>query len=466
MAKLFICALLLCMTNIAIGQINQSAIISGSGEYLQDNDTVVISVNRYNFSILKHQFQKVYKSPIQNHFFKVVLPVGDSSHYVTIQVGTKVKLATLRRYLISPGDDIHLDFKDDTMVISGKQSAGFNTQYRFQQAAIADNTQIFQGVNFEPFLKAIDSVGNHYLEIFDSGKEYFSDEAWNILINDLISAKSFEYHWIISQMPLDEPRKSQYIQSAKKYFTEKSTFKPSANYSVNSINTAEYLLQRYTFDSCAVIGRPFELKRYLKYLSQNLIGLQKDKAVAYTLFNNRDLTGDTLEELDKAVNQASNTEFANIIKEFKDLKTDGVMAYDFSLTDIKGKRVHLSDFRGSPIILDFWFTGCVGCRGLAPYMKNIEQKFSAKNVKFIGISVDKDFKLWLNGIASEKYVSPNIINLMTNGNGNKDVVIDKYKIREYPSIFLIDKNGKLRNVKTDPRDDNGKSLIEMIKLNL
>ncbi|NLC46841.1 MAG: TlpA family protein disulfide reductase [Firmicutes bacterium] len=35
---------------------------------------------------------------------------------------------------------------------------------------------------------------------------------------------------------------------------------------------------------------------------------------------------------------------------------------DFTLTDLKGKKVSLSDFRGKGVVLNFWATWCSACR--------------------------------------------------------------------------------------------------------
>jgi peroxiredoxin len=52
----------------------------------------------------------------------------------------------------------------------------------------------------------------------------------------------------------------------------------------------------------------------------------------------------------------------------------GAAAYDFTLSDVAGNPVSLSDFRGRPVILNFWATWCAPCRIEMP---DLERAFLA-----------------------------------------------------------------------------------------
>jgi thiol-disulfide isomerase/thioredoxin len=113
-------------------------------------------------------------------------------------------------------------------------------------------------------------------------------------------------------------------------------------------------------------------------------------------------------------------------------------------------------------VIDFWFTGCGNCRLLAPFMKKIETLYISKNVQFITISIDKDSSIWKKSIIEGKYTSGMTLNLFTNGLGEEEPVIAKYYIRSYPTIVLIDKQGRIAATPVDPRLDKGKDLINLI----
>lgn len=52
----------------------------------------------------------------------------------------------------------------------------------------------------------------------------------------------------------------------------------------------------------------------------------------------------------------------------------GYSAPDFELTDLTGKRVRLSDFRGKPVVLNFWATWCPPCRQELPTLQDLHQR--------------------------------------------------------------------------------------------
>ena len=47
----------------------------------------------------------------------------------------------------------------------------------------------------------------------------------------------------------------------------------------------------------------------------------------------------------------------------------GDAAPNFTLTTLDGKQVSLSDFRGKPVMLNFWYTTCPGCLAEIPGMQ-------------------------------------------------------------------------------------------------
>lgn len=52
----------------------------------------------------------------------------------------------------------------------------------------------------------------------------------------------------------------------------------------------------------------------------------------------------------------------------------GYSAPDFELTDLNGKTVRLSDFRGKPVVLNFWATWCPPCRQELPILQDLQQR--------------------------------------------------------------------------------------------
>ena len=63
-------------------------------------------------------------------------------------------------------------------------------------------------------------------------------------------------------------------------------------------------------------------------------------------------------------------------------------APDFSLTDIFGNKLKLSDYKGKVVMLDFWATWCGPCRIEIPGFVDLQNRYRDHGFTIIGISLD------------------------------------------------------------------------------
>jgi len=70
----------------------------------------------------------------------------------------------------------------------------------------------------------------------------------------------------------------------------------------------------------------------------------------------------------------------------------GNAAPEFTVTDIDGKKLALSDYKGKVVLLDFWATWCTPCRAEIPHFVEMQQKYGPQGFQVIGISMDDDAK--------------------------------------------------------------------------
>ena len=60
----------------------------------------------------------------------------------------------------------------------------------------------------------------------------------------------------------------------------------------------------------------------------------------------------------------------------------------FDLTDLNGRPLRLSSFRGKVILLNFWATWCAPCRAELPVFAKWQQQYEGQELQVIGISMD------------------------------------------------------------------------------
>ncbi|WP_234117625.1 cytochrome c biogenesis protein/redoxin [Clostridium hydrogenum] len=140
-------------------------------------------------------------------------------------------------------------------------------------------------------------------------------------------------------------------------------------------------------------------------------------------------------------------------------KNDKVKAPNFSLVDQYGKTHKLSDYRGKVVFLNFWATWCPPCRGELPHIQEIykEYKNNSKDVIILGVTAPN-----LGQEGSKEYISK-----FLNSNGynfpvmfdNSGDVMDEYSIQAFPTTFIIDKEGNIKEYVPGAMDKNTMELL-------
>jgi len=68
----------------------------------------------------------------------------------------------------------------------------------------------------------------------------------------------------------------------------------------------------------------------------------------------------------------------------------GPKAPNFTLEELNGKVVHLSDFKGKVVLLNFFGTYCPPCRMEIPGFVELQKEFGPKGFQVIGVAVDQN----------------------------------------------------------------------------
>jgi peroxiredoxin len=119
----------------------------------------------------------------------------------------------------------------------------------------------------------------------------------------------------------------------------------------------------------------------------------------------------------------------------------GATAPAFSSPDTLGNPVHLKDYKGKYVLLDFWASWCGPCREENPIVVAAYQRFKDKNFDILSVSLDQaDQKAaWLKAIAHDGLTWKHVSDLKYWNNA----VAELYMIRSIPQNFLIDPRGKI-----------------------
>jgi len=155
------------------------------------------------------------------------------------------------------------------------------------------------------------------------------------------------------------------------------------------------------------------------------------------------------------------SEFGKKVYEYislnKDIKVGDKFA-DFTLPNIDGKNISLSDYKNKYVLLDFWGSWCGPCREENPNLVKTYNEFKNKGFDILGVSVETDKKWWLDAMRKDSIVWENVSDLK--GDANKAALI--YGIHYYPANFLIDPNGTI--IAKDLRGDALRNkLTELLK---
>jgi peroxiredoxin len=120
-----------------------------------------------------------------------------------------------------------------------------------------------------------------------------------------------------------------------------------------------------------------------------------------------------------------------------DKQVKGKEAPEFALESLQGNTIHLSDYRGKAVLLNFWATWCQPCKIEMPWFEELQKQYGPQGLQVVGIAMDDAGKDDIAKFAKQMGVNYPIVL-------GKESVGDAYGgVQFLPSTFFIDRDGKI-----------------------
>ncbi|TAK36857.1 MAG: TlpA family protein disulfide reductase [Chloroflexota bacterium] len=117
----------------------------------------------------------------------------------------------------------------------------------------------------------------------------------------------------------------------------------------------------------------------------------------------------------------------------------GKSAADFTVAGVDGRPLHLSDFKGRPVWLNFWATWCPPCRAEMPDIVAVYDEEQSKDLVILAVSIGEDAD------TVRQYVEKAGMKFTVGVDGRQSIA-DMYRVSGIPTHIFIDRDGIVRDV--------------------
>lgn len=127
----------------------------------------------------------------------------------------------------------------------------------------------------------------------------------------------------------------------------------------------------------------------------------------------------------------------------------------FAFTDDGGAEIDNNSQMGRVSVMYFWGTWCVPCRAVSPEISKIAQRFSEQDVDVFGVAVrERDPEAARSYLAEKNYEHRLVL--------GADTTARSFQVRIYPTVVVIDQEGRVAYSGSPGRDRNAMELASEV----
>ena len=128
----------------------------------------------------------------------------------------------------------------------------------------------------------------------------------------------------------------------------------------------------------------------------------------------------------------------------------------FALQDLDGRTHRLSDYRGQPVIVNFWATWCPPCRAEMPSMQRAWQRVKAEGIQILAVNVGEDADSIFQFTANYPVEFPLLMDADA-------VVVGAWPVKGLPTTFVVDPQGRLAYRAIGGREWDDPALLDRVR---
>lgn len=117
-----------------------------------------------------------------------------------------------------------------------------------------------------------------------------------------------------------------------------------------------------------------------------------------------------------------------------------VQYLDFTVQDYDGNAVKLSDYIGTPIVLNFWASWCPPCKEEMPHFNKVSEEYSREELLFLMVDLAEGSRETVE--AGKEFVEDNNYTFTVLFDTEQDAAAT-YGVRSIPTTYFINKEGHI-----------------------